>query len=159
MKRVPSRLIVVAVVAASISMLFPGRAWAPRSWLLPNLNVSCQMGESRPEAFTGSFELNQVAVLDGVVMVGGSIAGNCGVAAVDTLFRTTIKVDDADCSEATLVLGDLTLEKDLRINLSEQPVEVLGTSNKMRKALCPLKNAEKLPPKVLEQRLNLLLNV
>jgi hypothetical protein len=106
-----------------MSVGIAGQAWAPRSWFLPDLTVSCQAGDGKLETFTGSFELGKVAPVKGVLTVGGTVTGTCGVASIDTMFRSTIAATDTSCSGATLVLGD-TVIRDTLINFSEQPIEI-----------------------------------
>ena len=126
-------------------MLFPGQAWAPRSWFLPTLDVSCALGDGKAEKFTGQMDLNEVVVVKGVVTVGGSLAGSCGLASVDTLFRSTITATDASCTEADLVVGD-TVIRDIQINLSEQPIHV-DTEDVGRGPLCRLAASVNASPK------------
>ena len=144
-KRTSSRVLIVAVVAATFAMLFPGQAWAPRSWFLPAVNVSCVLGNGTTEEFNGAMELNDVMVGKGAVRVDGTLSGSCGTFAIDTPFNASIAAEDASCAEADLVVGDV-LVKDMLIKLSEQPVHV-DTEDVGRGPLCRLAASANAPLK------------
>jgi hypothetical protein len=128
------------VIASLSAVLVQPAAARPRSWFLPPLTVSCQVGEGKTETFNGAYELSGAAAVKGVLMVGGTLVGTCGPASIDTMFRTTISVTDADCDEATLTLGD-ALIKDALVNFSEEPI-VVTTDDVKRGTLCSLARAQ-----------------
>lgn len=145
MKRTSSRVLIVAVVAATFAMLLQGQAWAPRSWFLPAVNVSCVLGDGTTEKFTGAMDLNDVFVSKGVVRVDGTLSGSCGTFSIDTPFNASIAAQDASCTEADLIVGDV-LVRDMVIKLSEQPVSV-DTEDVGRGPLCGLASSVNASPK------------
>jgi hypothetical protein len=139
-----------------MSVGIAGQAWAPRSWFLPELSVSCQVGEGKAETFNGAFDLSSVAVVKGVLTVGGTLSGTCGVFSFDTPFRTRIAATGASCSGATLVLGDI-LVRDATIHLSEQPIPVT-TEDVGKGPLCSLAATQKAALKAQASALNKVLS-
>lgn len=150
-----ARLAVCTVLVGSLVnvVVLPATA-RPRSWFLPPLNVSCRVGDSRPEVFTGAYDLNGAAALKGVLTVGGSVIGSCGTLGVDSLFRAPVRVE-ASCNEATLELAD-TRVGDATINFSEAPL-VLTQEDVGKGALCSLAGAQKGSLKAQANALNKIL--
>lgn len=89
---------------------------------MPTLSASCSVAGA-PDTFLGSVDPNRVAVVSGVVTVGGSVTGRCGDTQVNSFFRTPIEVTDASCTQARLVLGNFSVNG-IQINLSEDPIPV-----------------------------------
>ena len=159
MKRHLARVVASSLIVGVLSALVVQPAVArPRSWLLPDLEVSCVTGDGKTEEFTGSFELYNAGVVKGALMVSGSVSGMCGPLSIDTLFRAPVTVDSATCKEATFTLGDTTV-RDTTIAFSEAPVTVTSDGKSLKGALCSLAGASHGSLKAQAKALNKLLSL